>query len=121
MFNGDVVFAERLSVHSYNIHRGDIVLATSPQKRHELLCKRVVHKERDPIEYRQKIFPPLPRVPRGHCYLVGDNQQFSTDSRNIGPLPMGLIELRVVYRIWPLSRIGSLSTHGVTEKERDQP
>ncbi|BCS19322.1 putative mitochondrial inner membrane protease subunit 1 [Aspergillus puulaauensis] len=45
------------------------------------------------------------RVPEGHVYVGGDNLPWSRDSRNYGPLPMGLINGKVIARIWPLSKI----------------
>ncbi|KAL4779487.1 peptidase S24/S26A/S26B/S26C [Aspergillus varians] len=44
------------------------------------------------------------RVPEGHVYLGGDNLPWSRDSRNYGPLPMGLINGKIIARIWPLSK-----------------
>ncbi|KAL4920487.1 peptidase S24/S26A/S26B/S26C [Aspergillus aurantiobrunneus] len=45
------------------------------------------------------------RVPEGHVYLGGDNLPWSRDSRNYGPLPMGLINGKIVARIWPPSKV----------------
>ncbi|XP_053669584.1 mitochondrial inner membrane protease subunit 1 [Anopheles marshallii] len=52
--------------------------------------------------------PPEPRtsivtVPRGHLWIEGDNVQNSSDSRNYGPVPIGLVKSRAVCRLWPLS------------------
>ncbi len=44
-------------------------------------------------------------MPEGHVYVGGDNLPWSRDSRNYGPLPMGLINGKVIARIWPLSKI----------------
>ncbi|KAH7731337.1 CRE-IMMP-1 protein [Aphelenchoides avenae] len=117
LLNGDIVIGERMSVTAHNLRRGDIVCSTSPQDSNELLCKRLVHKELDTIEYHQSYALPLRRVPPGHCFLVGDNLNYSTDSREIGPVPEGLVQLRVVFRIWPPNRMGSLSSHAIYERE----
>lgn len=42
-------------------------------------------------------------VPRGHVWLEGDNYQQSYDSRMYGPVPMGLVNGRVICRLWPFS------------------
>uniref|UniRef100_A0A182NRX7 Mitochondrial inner membrane protease subunit n=1 Tax=Anopheles dirus TaxID=7168 RepID=A0A182NRX7_9DIPT len=42
-------------------------------------------------------------VPRGHLWIEGDNVQNSSDSRNYGPVPIGLVKSRAVCRLWPLS------------------
>ncbi|XP_053681044.1 uncharacterized protein LOC128731913 [Anopheles nili] len=42
-------------------------------------------------------------VPRGHLWIEGDNVQNSSDSRNYGPVPIGLVKSRAVCRLWPLN------------------
>lgn len=44
-------------------------------------------------------------VPRGHVWLEGDNYENSSDSRNYGPVPIGLIQSRIMIRLWPISDI----------------
>ena len=46
------------------------------------------------------------QVPAGHCFLAGDNQAFSRDSRHYGPIPMALIQGKVTFRLLPWSRRG---------------
>ncbi|XP_055543963.1 mitochondrial inner membrane protease subunit 1 [Wyeomyia smithii] len=42
-------------------------------------------------------------VPRGHLWIEGDNVHNSSDSRNYGPVPIGLVKSRAVCRVWPLT------------------
>ncbi|XP_058461033.1 mitochondrial inner membrane protease subunit 1 [Malaya genurostris] len=44
-------------------------------------------------------------VPRGHLWIEGDNVHNSSDSRNYGPVPIGLVKSRAVCRIWPLTEV----------------
>lgn len=44
-------------------------------------------------------------VPDGFVYLLGDNRNHSSDSRQIGPVPLSNIQGRVVLRFLPLSKI----------------
>lgn len=50
-------------------------------------------------------------LPEHHCFLVGDNRNYSLDSRQFGPVPLAMIEGRVDYLYWPAdtwSRFGRL-------------
>lgn len=40
-------------------------------------------------------------VPKGHLWLEGDNSDNSIDSRTYGPVPMGLIQSRAAFRLYP--------------------
>ena len=41
------------------------------------------------------------RVPEGHCWVQGDNLEWSRDSRLFGPLPLGLVKSKVLAVILP--------------------
>ncbi|MCJ1446272.1 MAG: hypothetical protein MMC23_006777 [Stictis urceolatum] len=42
------------------------------------------------------------QVPEGHCWLEGDDPPWSKDSRDYGPVPLGLIKGKVVARARPI-------------------
>lgn len=44
-------------------------------------------------------------IKRGYSWIEGDNTINSTDSRNYGQVPVGLIKSKVVARIWPLNEL----------------
>lgn len=48
-------------------------------------------------------------VPIGHIWLQGDNVTNSTDSRNYGAVPLGLVRSRAVCKVWPPRRISMLN------------
>ncbi|EFP02437.1 hypothetical protein GCK72_010272 [Caenorhabditis remanei] len=111
--DGDFVLSERLTIKNNNVQIGDIVGCENPQKAKELLCKRVVAKEGHPVESH---LLPSGRVPIGHVFVVGDNLALSTDSRQFGPVPEGLVQIRLTLRIWPLNRFGWVSDHWFWDK-----
>lgn len=41
------------------------------------------------------------QVPEGHVFLAGDNLPWSRDSRQWGPVPLGLVTGKVIARVWP--------------------
>lgn len=69
-----------------------------------------------PAQDRNVTFPaPVPlswnlstpyTVPTGSYFAMGDNRQDSADSRYYGPVPKRDIVGEVVFRYWPLSKIG---------------
>ena len=41
------------------------------------------------------------QVPEGHCWIVGDNLPASRDSRQFGPLPLALIQGKIIAKVLP--------------------
>lgn len=104
--SGNVVLTERIS----KLSRGDVVVFRSPQDPNKLPIKRVVGLEGDSVSFvvdsdesRRTIV-----VPKGHVWVQGDYTQNSKDSRIFGPLPYGLIQGRVLWRVWPFQDFGPI-------------
>ncbi len=45
-------------------------------------------------------FPPF-TVPPYYCFVLGDNRNFSADSRTLGPIPLSTVKGRAEYIYWP--------------------
>jgi signal peptidase I len=115
----------------HSVHRGDIVVFTTPPKVDKTfkdLVKRVVGLPGDevsahgghidingkpldesylPAGTTTDDFGPV-KVPSGSYFVMGDNRAHSADSRVFGPIPKRTIVGRAFFRIWPLNRIGFL-------------
>lgn len=58
-------------------------------------AQRLADKFKVKFNMREAIVPP------GHFWIEGDNSDNSGDSRHYGAIPQGLVQSRVIARIWP--------------------
>lgn len=133
---GDRIVVDKLSPHFNGIQRGDIIVFRRPplETNHSIsdLVKRVVGLPGETIssapdgqvlingkpiaepyltpEARADPGAPITKqkIPPGYYFVMGDNRGDSTDSRSFGPISGQLIVGKAQFRIWPLSRLGSL-------------
>jgi signal peptidase I len=73
-----------------SIDKGDVVIAKHPAQPSLNIVKRVALLE------RQYIHSHHGRVPVGHAWLLSDDPALGTDSRDYGPVPLGLVHSRVI-------------------------
>ncbi|KAH9512383.1 hypothetical protein Btru_039365, partial [Bulinus truncatus] len=85
----------------------------SPKDPSQWLIKRVVALEGDQVK-ADSCFEEVVDVPKGHCWVEGDNRRCSMDSNNFGPVSMGLITAKATHVIWPPSRWGRLDKKEIT-------
>eukprot|EP00898_Chlorokybus_atmophyticus_P008305 jgi/Chlat1/8476/Chrsp80S07872 len=104
----DRVLLERLSARACQYRRGDVIVLRSPEEPHLTLVKRMIALEGDWVTLPGR--GDIEQVPKGHCWVEGDNAANSSDSNHYGPVPLALIEGRVTHIIWPLDRIGRIES-----------
>ncbi|XP_014274432.1 mitochondrial inner membrane protease subunit 1 [Halyomorpha halys] len=97
LHHNDIVISDHCFRKFRGIRYGDVVVAKSVSDPKLLVCKRVMAQEGDVVLYYNRYV----LVPTGHVWLLGDNRDNSSDSRDYGPVPVALIRGRVVCRIWP--------------------
>jgi len=103
LLNGQIVLSvcvESQFLGFNSLKRGDIVIARSPADPNTRICKRVLGL---PGDIKGDTINNLVHVPQGQVWLEGDNSAVSRDSRSYGPVPLGLVEGKIVWRIFPFS------------------
>ncbi|VDB97034.1 unnamed protein product [Peniophora sp. CBMAI 1063] len=117
----DVVLFDRFSVaglHRYE--RGDVVMVRSPFDAGSFLIKRIVALEGDTV----KTLPPYPKkevtIPLGHCWIEGDRSMDSEDSNSIGPIPVALVEAKMVTILLPLDRAHAWLRGGAHQRQLER-
>ena len=94
---GDLLFVDKWTPHFGKLVVGDVILTTNPYDPAVCLCKRVIGMGGDTVmRHTTEVV-----VPIGHIWLEGDNKEFSMDSRAFGAVSEGLVQGKVLYKIWP--------------------
>ena len=127
LYDGQTLFVEKISLHTKNIQRGDIIIVHYPG-RSGAYVKRVVglagdaiqvkdgylyvngekQEENYTLEQTMNWYTEQTTVPEGCYYVMGDNRNDSMDSRSIGPIPEEDLIGKALFVIWPIGAIHSL-------------
>jgi signal peptidase I len=103
---GDRVMVDLWTLRGRAPRPGDIVVLTGPEQQN--LVKRIAQEPypgKDP--YPAPVLPTDSPLERSFPVL-GDNPAQSLDSRSFGRVPLHVIRGRVIWRYWPLSRLGRI-------------
>ncbi|KAG6829332.1 hypothetical protein H0H92_004935 [Tricholoma furcatifolium] len=101
--------------------KGDIVAVRSPENPNHKLVKRIVAMEGEVVHTLPPYPDPVVKIPQGHhppIPFAGDEPFFSDDSNLFGPIPMALIESKLIWILWPPSRFGP-SPKGISSPQNE--
>mmetsp|Transcript_11473 Transcript_11473/g.70532 ORF Transcript_11473/g.70532 Transcript_11473/m.70532 type:complete len:166 (-) Transcript_11473:1995-2492(-) len=105
----DRVLVDKLSIKLHQYRCGDVVVVRAPDEPRMLLVKRLRALEGDWVKTQGSLG--MTQVPKGHCWLEGDNPSCSRDSISAyGPVPLALIDGRVTHIFWPPGRIRKIES-----------
>ncbi|GAA5859648.1 hypothetical protein JCM8547_006178 [Rhodosporidiobolus lusitaniae] len=118
----DIVLVNRLaafeSAHGdqSGFKPGDVVAMKSPLNPENLVIKRLIALPGTLVRTLPPYLEKTVRVPQGHCWIEGDERFHSRDSSQLGPVPLGCMEGRVDWILWPPSRFGPVAERPGWEK-----
>jgi len=101
---GCIVLASPWPYACGRLQRGDIVITRNPTCPQESVCKRIRGLPGDKIAVAgtsDSLTDREDAVPNGYVWIEGDNKSSSVDSRDYGPIPMGLLQGKVVLCVYP--------------------
>lgn len=123
---GDHVLVSRSK--SYMPKRGDIIAFELPSEPGEMITKRVIGISGDTVKVKNgrvylngskeepNAFNPLlagfrnyaVTLKKDQVFVLGDNRNQSFDSLDFGPLSYEQIYGKIIFRYWPLTRLGAV-------------
>ncbi|PVU91671.1 hypothetical protein BB561_004264 [Smittium simulii] len=92
-----------------HLKKGDVVTLYNPQEPEELITKRIIAMPGDSVfpNTNSRFFKYAPiNIPEGHCWIEGDEGFHSFDSNSFGYVPLGLIQSKVSFVLYPFYRFG---------------
>lgn len=86
------------STPQQSLKRGDVVVFISHRDPDKFIVKRIIGLEGDIIKNDKSNHNDC-LVPKGHCWVEGDNYQVSEDSIKYGPISTGLILAKITHTL----------------------
>jgi len=98
---GEYVLFDRLAYRRGAPRRGDVVLASHPQRPGTRIIKRIAGAPGDPVTVGERTWT----LGEGEWLLLGDAPESSTDGRDFGPVSREGILARAWFVYWPPRRM----------------
>ncbi len=135
MHNADFLITEKITYRFGGPERGQIVVLKNPRDESQDFIKRIIGLPGDTIKIEnnsiflngtklnEPYLPPGTRtkgesflqdgniitIPPNKYFVIGDNREHSSDSREFGPVPREKLIGRGLFRYWPPTRVGLLT------------
>lgn len=129
--DGEYLLTDKVSYHFRPPQRGEVVIFKAPQNQEKDFIKRIIalpgekvklekgeifiNQEKLEENYLPSSTPTLPKslisegqevvIPLDEYFVLGDNRQFSSDSRDWGTVSKDLIIGKAWFRYWPLNEL----------------
>jgi signal peptidase I len=132
LHDGERIFVNKLIYYEWpRLERGDIVVFWYPDDPEKSYIKRVIGLPGELVEIRDGVLyingrelsepyldpqrnlarhhlPPTPVKPH-YYFVMGDNRDYSDDSRRWGLVPQKYIYGKALFRYWPLSEVSTIT------------
>ena len=129
LYNNDKLILEKVSYRITSPKRNDIVVIKYPADTRERIIKRVIAVAGDKVKINDNILYVNGKtideyyknedfmqdydeaeVPKDSIFILGDNRNFSKDSRSndIGFVKLNLLEGRAIIRLYPFNKMGRI-------------
>ena len=130
LHDGEMLIVRKIGYNSSTIERFDVIVV---KEDNEEIIKRIIGLPGEHISYKNnKLYVndklveqnykfydtedfnleeicTCSSIPEGKYLVLGDNRPISKDSRTIGLIDEDLIFGEAIFRIWPISKIGSIN------------